>query len=332
MTPDASRTRIALIGAGTMGSLHARVIAQSPEADLACVVDPHRPAGEALADRFRAEWAPELDDPARFDAIVLAAPTPTHPEWSQRVLEAGVPLLVEKPIADDLESTTAVVEAARRRKVPLMCGLLERYNPAVRAAMRIVNEPVHILTVRHSPYAPRIATGVAHDLLIHDVDLVLRLARRSPGSVDARFAYCHPDSRAGAEDVADVILDFDNGLVASLSVSRVSQRKVRSLVVAEVDRLVEVDMVRQDVTVYRHVLNAALDGESDAGYRQQTIIDIPAIHDAREPLATQLECFLSLVRGEADPVEELDTLLPPHQVVDQAQRIATARTPAQIRD
>lgn len=315
-----------------MGSLHARVIAQSQEADLVCVIDPHRPAGEPLADRFRSEWAPQLDDPARFDAIVLASPTPTHADWSRRIIEAGVPLLVEKPIADDLASTTAIVEAARQHQVPLMCGLLERYNPAVRAAMRIVDDPVHVLTVRHSPYAPRIATGVAHDLLIHDVDLVLRLAKRQPGSVNARFAYCHPDSQAGAEDVADVVLDFEHGLVASLSVSRVSQRKVRSLAIAELDRLVEVDMVRQSVTVYRHVLNAALDGESDAGYRQQTIIDIPAIHDAREPLVTQLERFLTLVRGEVDPSEELDTLLAPHVVVDQAQRVATARHGAPSRD
>lgn len=309
-----------------MGSLHARVIAQSQEADLACVVDPHRPAGEPLAARFGSDWSPELDDPTRFDAIVLASPTPTHPDWCQRIIEAGVPLLVEKPIAEDLASTVAIVEAARQGHVPLMCGLLERYNPAVRTAMRIVGEPVHVLTVRHSPYASRITTGVAHDLLIHDVDLVLRLAQQLPSAVDARFAYCHPESTVGAEDVADLVLDFDHGLVASLSVSRVSQRKVRSLVIAELDRLVEVDMVRQDVTVYRHVLNAAIDGESDAGYRQQTIIDIPAIHDAREPLATQLERFVSLARGEVDPLEELETLLPPHQVVDQAQRTATGRS------
>lgn len=323
MTPDSQRIQIALVGAGSMGSLHARVIAQSQDADLACVVDPHRPAGEPLAERFRARWAPDLADPAAFDAVVLATPTATHREWSERVIAAGVPLLVEKPLADDVESTEAIVAAARAASVPLMCGLLERYNPAVRTAMRIVSDPVHALTVRHSPYVPRITTGVAHDLLIHDVDLVLRLAGRLPDSVRARFAYCHPDSRAGAEDVADVVLDFEGGFVASLSVSRVSQRKVRSLMVAELDRLVEVDMVRQDVTVYRHVLNAPLDDGGDAGYRQQTIIDIPAIHDAREPLAAQLERFVGLVRGEIDPLEELETLVPPHRVVHQALTAAT---------
>lgn len=326
MTASSSRLQIALVGAGTMGSLHARVLSQASDTELACVIDPHRPAGEALARRFDTRWLPDLGDPTAYDAFIVASPTATHREWCRRIIEAGRPLLVEKPLADDLPSTRTIVETARERDVPLMCGLLERYNPAVRTAMKIVSEPVHVLTVRHSPYAPRIATGVAHDLLIHDVDLVLRLARRMPSSVDARFAYCHPDSTVDAEDVAEVLLDFDDVFMASLSVSRVSQRKVRSLVISELDRLVEVDMVRQDVTVYRHVLNSAFsDDAHSTGYRQQTIIDIPAIHDAREPLATQLERFVSLVRGEADAAEEIDTLLPPHEVVDWAQRVATER-------
>lgn len=317
MAPE-STINVALIGAGSMGSLHARVIAQSPDARLVCVIDPHRPAGEPLARRFRTDWAPDLEDLSRFDAIVLASPTATHSHWSHRAINAGVPILVEKPISDNLKETVAIVEAARVQGVPLMCGLLERYNPAVRTALGILTDPIHVLGVRHSPHTPRIATGVAHDLLIHDVDLVLRLAGRLPTSVDARFAYCHPTSRVGAEDIADVILDFDEAFVASLSVSRVSQRKVRSLVIAELDRLVEVDMVRRDVTVYRHVGDAPMDQVSDAGYRQQTIIDIPTIHDAREPLAVQFERFVSLVRGELDPADELDSLVPPHEVIHQA--------------
>lgn len=317
------RVRVALVGAGSMGSLHARVISQGQDTTLACVVDPHRAAGEVLAGRFRTEWRAELGDPTRFDAVVLASPTSTHLAWSLDLIAAGVPLLVEKPLADDLASAEAIVAAARAGRVPLMCGLLERYNPAVRTALRIVTDPVHVVTVRHSPYAARIPTGVAHDLLVHDVDLVLRLAGRMPRSVQARFGSAHPASEPGAEDVADVLLDFDGGLVASLSASRLSQRKVRSLTIAELDRLVEVDMVRQDVTVYRHVLNTALDDEAEGGYRQQTIIDIPAIHDAREPLAAQLDRFVALVRGEVDPDEELDTLLGPHAVVDAARRSAS---------
>jgi predicted dehydrogenase len=318
---DRARIRVALIGAGAMGSLHARVITQSQDAELACVVDPDRTAGEALADRFRAPWLPDLDSFHDVDAVVVAAPTTAHLKWGLRALEAGRPTLVEKPLADTLDDVRLLVETSASHGVPLMCGLLERFNPAVRTAMSIVEDPVHVSTVRHSPYAPRIVTGVAQDLLIHDVDLVLRLAGRLPTTVDARFGYPHPRSTRGAEDLAEVTFDFDATMLASLSVSRVSQRKVRSLVISELDRLIEVDMVRQDITVYRHVLNEPLD--DSPGYRQQTIIDIPAIHDAHEPLVSQLERFVGLAREEADAAAELATIVPPHLVVDEIARVAS---------
>lgn len=319
MTP--APLSIALVGAGNMGSLHARVISQSAIARLSAVVDPDPEQGRRLADRFGTGWLAELDDPTAYDAVVVAAPTPSHAAIAEPVIAAGVPLLVEKPITADLATTEAIVGAAHRADVPLMCGLLERYNPAVRTALRIVGDPIHVTSVRHSPYAPRITTGVAYDLLIHDVDLVLTLTGAEPSRVDAHFATFDPRSLPGAEDVAEVVLSFDHGAVASLSASRVAQRKVRSLVIAELERVVEVDLVRQDLTVYRHVgdLEPSDDG---AGYRQQTIIDIPTIHDAREPLAVQLERFVALARGEIDPGEERDTLLAPHRVVAAAVRTA----------
>jgi predicted dehydrogenase len=314
---------VALVGAGAMGSLHARVVTQSQDTELACVVDPDAAIGAALAERFRTRWLPDLDDFDDCDAVIVAAPTSSHLKWGLRSLEAQRPTLVEKPLADSVNDVRHLVAVARRSNVPLMCGLLERFNPAVRTLMRIVDEPVHIETVRHSPYAARVVTGVAQDLLIHDVDLVLRLVGRLPSSIDARFVYAHPSSEAGAEDVAEVTCDFDGTVIASLSASRISQRKVRSLVVAELDRLIEVDLVRNDITVYRHVINAALDDDGP-GYRQQTVIDIPAIHDAREPLVSQLERFVALTRDEVDAASELDSLEPPHLVVDEVARIAAA--------
>lgn len=328
MNADRARVRIALVGAGAMGSLHARVIAQSQDTELSCVVDPDRAAGETLAERFRTRWLPELDGFQNSDAVVVASPTATHLKWGLRALEAERPTLVEKPLADTVDDARLLVETAATHGVPLMCGLLERFNPAVRTAMNIVEDPVHVATVRHSPYVPRIVTGVAQDLLIHDVDLVLRLAGRLPSTVDARFGYPHPSSARGAEDVAEVTCDFDGAILASLSVSRVSQRKVRSLVISELERLIEIDMVRQDITVYRHVLNEAL--EESPGYRQQTIIDIPAIHDAHEPLVSQLERFVALARGEDDASEELATIVPPHLVVEEVVRVAAGARGASL--
>ena len=160
--------------------------------------------------------------------------------------------------------------------------------------------------MRHSPYLPRIASGVAYDLLIHDVDFMLRLAGSMPDDVTAHFSYAHPYSQPGAEDVIEASLQFD-GMLASLSASRISQRKLRSLVIYELERMIEVDLVRQDITVYRHVGADFLE-DGGHGYRQQTVMDIPVVQNAREPLVSQLEHFVALASGEIDATEELDSL------------------------
>jgi predicted dehydrogenase len=324
MTPN-TRVHIALIGAGAMGALHARVITQSQDAALSCVIDPDAAVGQALADRFRTRWLPDLGDFDGIDAAVVASPTDTHTEWGRRAIRAGTAVLIEKPLSEAVDESEMLVDEARRAQVPLMCGFLERFNPAVLTALEIIDEPVHVITVRHSPYVPRVTTGVAHDLLIHDLDLVLRMAGRPPDHMTANFAYCHPKSEPKMEDVAEVALQYDDQFLASLSASRVSQHKVRTLVVTELERLVEVDLVRQDLTVYRHVGNEPLD-DNGPGYRQHTIIDIPTIQQPREPLATQLDRLVDLVRGEVDPQTELDSLLPSHRLVDSLLAVAAVRT------
>jgi predicted dehydrogenase len=312
---------VALIGAGAMGGLHARVVDHSEETELALVVDRNPQAAALLAEPYDAEWSTDIDDLAAYDAIIVASPTRTHLEWGLRALDAGRPVLVEKPLSEDFNESCQLINAARAHDTPLMAGLLERYNATLRTAMDIALNPLQVMFVRHSPYVPRINSGVAHDLLIHDVDLSIRLAGEFPEAVSSQFAYCHPKSDRGAEDVAEVTLRFPSGMLASLSASRVSQHKVRTLIVTELERLIEVDMVRDDVTVYRHVLNENLEN-SGPGYRQQMVIDIPAIRGAREPLVSQLDRFVALARGEEDYRSELDSLLAPHWVVAEAARIA----------
>jgi predicted dehydrogenase len=311
------RTRVALIGAGQMGSLHARVVSQSPDAELSCIVDPDESAAALLADRFRTRWVPKLNDLGPFDAVIVASPTATHAEWGNAAIAAGKPVLVEKPLSENLAETRDLIDEAQQQAVPLMCGLLERFNPAVMTAMTIVDEPIHITSVRHSPYADRIITGVGYDLLIHDIDLVLRFTNATPTELRSQLGHCHPKSAAHAEDVAEVSMQFDTGCVASLSASRVSQRKLRMINIAELDRLIEIDLFRRDVTVYRHV-GAELIESASGGYRQQTVIDIPAIVSANEPLAGQLAHFLDLARGDADPEPELAALEAPHRLTARA--------------
>jgi predicted dehydrogenase len=309
-----ARPSIAVVGTGSMGSLHARVLNSSPRADLAVVVEPREEVGRAVADRFGTAWAPDLAGVRDVDAVIVAAATGAHHELALQVIEAGLPMLVEKPVADSLAKSQEIVDAAEAADLPLMCGLLERYNSAVVTAMQLTREPVHVTATRHSPYAPRIKTGVAWDLLVHDVDIALRILGGEPSSVEAKLGYFHPSSVPGAEDMAEALLSFPGGALASVSASRIGQQKVRTLTITEVDRAIEVDLLRQSVTLYRHVDSDAAT-EDGLGYRQQTVIEIPALVQMGEPLGAQLNRFVDLIEGTADAAEERASIMPAHRIV-----------------
>ena len=305
---------VALVGAGTMGSYHARVVSTSGRARLARVIDAYEPIGAAVAEKYGARWSASLGDVDGIDAVIVAASTEAHYDLAKQVLNAGVPLLVEKPVVNDYEKSREIVELSAKAGVPLLCGLLERFNPAVMAAREYFEQPVHVTATRHSPYAPRIKTGVAWDLLIHDVDLAIGILGATPASTAGAVGYFHPDSHAHAEDVASATLTFDGGQMAQLSASRIGQKKDRTMTVHELDRLIEIDLLRRDVTVYRHGVVDSVQGDG-RGYRQHTSIEIPEIVNSREPLAAQFDHFVDLVIGAVDADTERASILPAHAVI-----------------
>lgn len=306
--------RVLLVGAGNMGSHHARVVSQSSRAKLSVLVDPRKSVGAAIAGRYGATWAPELPELENIDVVVIAAATEAHYALAMEVLKSKKALLIEKPVSDSLLRTEEILALANANDLPLMCGLLERFNPAVLTARNFIEDPLHVTATRHSPYAARIRTGVAWDLLVHDVDLAINIMGTAPLEVDAKLGFFHPDSVAGAEDVAETILRFDGGTLAHISASRVAQRKIRQLSIYEPERLIEVDLLRRDVTVYHHVSENSVD--EGRGYRQQTIIEIPELISSEEPLTAQFNHLLDVVDGKADATEERETILPSHQVID----------------
>jgi predicted dehydrogenase len=321
------RPQIALIGAGSMGSLHARVLAQSQRCDLAVVIDQSEQAARVVAEKWSVPWLAQPGSLTGVDAVIIASPTPTHRDLTLEMIAAGLPLLVEKPLCADLADTEKVLTEAENARVPIMCGFLERYNPAVLTAMSLIREPVHLTANRHSPYAPRIRTGVAWDLLVHDVDLALRCFAEEPDMVAGQFGFFHPASESDAEDVAEVVLGFGRRAVATASASRIGQHKIRSISIAEVERMVEIDLLRKTTTILRHVSNDVYDSDG-RGYRQQTVMEIPELVTNAEPLATQLERFLDVIEGRVDADAERRTILPPHRVVARvAQNAPSPRAP-----
>ncbi len=309
-----TRPVIALVGTGTMGASHARIISDSSHADLGLVIDIDAAAAERLGCRHWARVSDRLDDAFTCDAAVIASSTAAHVECAAPFLERGIPVFLEKPLAPTLAEVDTLLELAEKTDTPLMCGFVERFNAAFRAAEQQIDEtPVHLLAIRHSPPAPRIAASVVGDMLLHDLDVAVRLFGGVEPSVVG--ACCHRPEGHRFNEIADCTLQFPSGM-ASLSANRLAQRKVRLLTVHTHTKSVEVDLLRQDVTVYRNMSQEMTHGADGLGYRSSTEIDLPFVRHVGEPLALQFEHFMSFVDGRGDHAAERRQIRAAHALME----------------
>jgi predicted dehydrogenase len=307
-----------LVGAGSMGSNHARVIAQNEACDLAVVVEASEDAGRRAAERWSATYRPEIGSLQGIDAVVIAAATEAHYDLASQVLAAGLPVFVEKPLTPSLDQTKALLDASRRVGVPIMCGFVERYNPAVLTARALVGSPVLFQATRHSPYTPRIRQSVAWDLMVHDVDMAVGFMGGQVKSVRGVGSVVVPGAVPDAEDIMEAAILFSTGGIATISASRTAQCKMRSAFVYERERQIEIDLLQRNVVIRRSVGQDVFTEDAlgnQRSYKQQSVIEIPEIVTAREPLASQLDHFLKLVAGSADADQERSSILPAHDVV-----------------
>lgn len=304
--------RIAVVGAGLMGSNHARVVAESPDTVLAAVVDPDDGA-ESLAYRHRAVRRRSIEEleGGSIDAAIVAIPTSRHAEVAMALIDLGLPVLVEKPIAATLGEAEALVDLAERRGIPLTVGHVERFNPAVgalkdRLAANEIGRVFQVHTRRLSPFPARVGdAGVAFDLATHDLDIMCMLAG-SPIRISAEI-----DRKAHSkyEDLLAATLRFDSGVIGLLEVNWLTPTKVRQLTVTGERGMYVIDYLNQHLTFYEN----AHESES---WRTLDIFDgvtegnvvrfaIPRV----EPLRAQLDAFVKLIAGEAsDSVSSGDGL------------------------
>ncbi|MBI4906490.1 MAG: Gfo/Idh/MocA family oxidoreductase [Acidobacteria bacterium] len=277
--------RIAVIGAGAFGRNHLRVVRESERAHLAAVfdIDPERTA--AAAKEFGCEAAPTLESLfGQVDGAIVATPTTTHADVGCALLSAGIDVLVEKPVAQDLASAQRLIDAAGTDRI-LQVGHLERYNPAVLALRKIVTIPLFFEIHRMSVFTPRsLDVDVVLDLMIHDIDLVLDLTKQSPCEVRAAGI----SVLSKKVDIANVRLAFPNGCVTNLTSSRVSTEKVRKMRLFQPGQYVSIDYGRQD-------------GIAVAVSPTQQISFQPLSTTKVEPLKTQLDTFLDAMETRTPP-------------------------------
>lgn len=295
--------RLAVIGAGVMGTNHARVATTVVEARLTHVIDADAGRARALAASSGAIAGTDpLSVLGEVDAAIVALPTSHHAEVAVPLLEAGVHCLVEKPIAPTVADAERIVEAAERGGATLAVGHVERFNPAVLEAEKFIDDVIHVEAARVGPFSARVADSVVIDLMIHDLDIVRSIAGGEVASVSAVAQRVRTDT----EDLATALVTFDSGVSAVLTASRLGQQKSRTLSVTQHDSHLMVDLMRQEVTIER-VEHVEYTGPEGTVYRQRGLVEIPMIETRGEPLWLEQRDFIaSVTEGRAPRVGGAD--------------------------
>jgi len=292
--------RVGVIGIGNMGWHHARVLSLLRDADLVGVADPHEARGQLATEQFDCRWFPDYTAMlSEVEAVCIAVPTLLHHRVGLACLRAGLHVLIEKPIAASQDEAADLIAAADQAGRLLQVGHIERFNPAFRELLKVVvGEEVVVLEARrHSPNPDRANdVSVVFDLMIHDIDLVLELA----ASPVLRLAAAGGRSAEGPIDYVNATLGFANGVVASLTSSKMAHRKIRSLSAHCRNALVETDFLKRTLHIHRRAHESVSADHGELVYRSDGVIEEVSTTSI-EPLYAELEHFLRCVRGEETP-------------------------------
>jgi predicted dehydrogenase len=285
-----SALRVAVIGVGHLGKHHARILSSMPGVELVGIVDTHLGRATEIAAEYRTRPmldVRELD--GKVDAVTIAVPTETHLEIARRFLLAGVPVLVEKPMARSLAEADEMIAAAAKADTLLAVGHTERFNPAVAVAREHLTDPRFIEVHRLGTFPERsLDIDVVFDVMIHDLDVILSVVPSEVESIDAvgvavltkRF------------DIANVRVRFRNGCMANLTASRISRERVRKIRFFQKDAYISIDYAAQKVekfTISRPLGIPKIDGG-----------DLAVTNE--EPLARELADFVDAVTSKRPPL------------------------------
>jgi len=309
---SARRLRVAVIGVGHLGSVHARILAGHARAELVALVDadPARARAQATPLRCAALGASEAL-PEGLDAAIVAVPTRQHAEVAVPLLERGIACLVEKPLAEDLAAADRILAAAERGRALLAVGHVERFEPGIRRLRELGFAPRFVECHRLTPFRSRgLDVGVVHDLMIHDLDLLLHLTGAEVAQVDASGAAVVSDTL----DLASAHLVFANGARANVTASRVSLTPMRRFRVFAPQGYVCLDFARNHglwvgkgpgFEREREALRRLPGGEVPADTRPlpADLLEVRelALEGLERPLQAELDSFLACVAEHRAP-------------------------------
>jgi predicted dehydrogenase len=286
LSPEKRKIRVAVVGAGVFGRHHVRIVKQSSKAELVGIVDPDAQRAQAIATEFGCPVVPSVEGLiGTIDAAIVAAPTSAHASIGCTLLENGIDVLVEKPIAADLDSARRLVDTATAHDRILQVGHLERFNPAVAALQKVKTIPLFFEIHRLSLFSPRsLDVDVVLDLMIHDLDIVLSMVDAEPAEIRAAGICILSDK----VDIANVRLAFPKGCVANLTASRVSTERVRKLRLFQPGQYISLDYERQQAAAFTVSANQQI------GFQNLPV-------EKSEPLKLEVEDFLDCVATRRQP-------------------------------
>ena len=290
--------RVAVIGVGHLGRHHARILSTLPGVELVAVVDTNRARAEEIARTVNAQPlfdARDLLDVGSglsriVDAVTIAVPTELHRAIALPFLSAGVPVLVEKPMARSVEEADELIAAAAKAGVALAVGQTERFNPAVEAARSLLVNPRFIEVHRLGTFPDRsLDIDVVFDLMIHDLDVVLSLVKADVESIEAVGV----PVLTGRVDIANVRLRFANGCIANLTASRISRDRVRKIRFFQPAAYLSIDYAAQKIELWRLVKGTGPMPSIEGG-------EVPVANE--EPLKRELADFADAVVSKRTPL------------------------------
>ena len=286
---QSKKIRVAVVGAGEFGRNHARVCREIEGAELVGVNDQDARRAAGVAKEFQTKVLANLEELRGVaDAVSVAVPTVAHSEVGCRLMEMGLDVLVEKPMAVNLAEAEALLASAKKNKRILQVGHVERFNPAVIAVEPILNRPLFFEVHRLGVFTPRsLDVDVIYDLMIHDLDILLALVKEPVTEVKAVGI----PVLTNKVDIAHARLEFVGGAVANVTASRVSTERVRKMRFFQQHEYISLDYARRDAL---RVSVKKPGPQPEFGFQK---LDAPAI----EPLRAELEAFVDAVRTRKEP-------------------------------
>lgn len=296
---------VGVVGTGHMGNYHARIYAELLNANLVGISDINEQRVTSLAKQYYTTAYTnytELYD--KVHAVSIAVPTSLHYQVTKDFLEQGIHVLLEKPMTTNLEEAYKLIELAKKKDLILQVGHVERFNAAVTELKNVVKDPIFIECRRLSPYNRRINdTGVVLDLIIHDVDIVLRLVNDKIAEINVAAESVYSEF----EDIANIQFIFDKGCIVSLTASRVTEEKIRTLAITQPNAYIFLDYAAQELHIHRQSASHSPDfsNKQTMRYKQESIIEKIFVNKDN-PLKLELAHFIDCVSKGIEPLTTLE--------------------------